>query len=178
MNQIEPEWTEVIEQIGPALYRFFLGSFPSQRASDLVQDTLVRLVQKHQQGDFDPSKGTLKSFAFGIAKFIKLESLRKKSEFELVENESDLDTQTVDTPGPDDQVAQLRWAINQLKPIEQELILEMIDAESNFETISQKFQMPVGTVKSHIHRAKENLRGILLTRPQPENSIGGNREKK
>lgn len=179
MNQIEPQWTEVVEQLGPALYRYFLGSFPTQQSSDLVQETLVRLVQKHQQGDFDSNKGNLKNLAFGIAKFIKLESLRKKSEFELVENESDLDIQTVETPAPDDQIAQLRWAIKQLKQIEQELILEMIDAESSFETISLKFQMPVGTIKSHIHRAKENLREILQTgSPQKQLSQGGNREKK
>ncbi len=177
MNQIEPEWTEIVEKVGPALYRYFLGSFPRQQASDLVQETLLRLVQKYQQGDFDASKGNIKSFAFGIAKFIKLESLRKKSEFDLVENEADLDIHLAESSEPDDQAVQLRWAIKQLKPIEQELILEMIDEGSTFETISQKFQMPLGTVKSHIHRARENLRSLLLGKASAEQT-GGKREKK
>jgi len=38
MNEIEPEWTIIVNNIGPELYRFFLGLFTSQTASDLVQE--------------------------------------------------------------------------------------------------------------------------------------------
>ncbi|MDZ4662060.1 MAG: RNA polymerase sigma factor [Pseudomonadota bacterium] len=161
MGEIEPGWTIVVEDVGPDLYRFFLGSFPAHAAADLVQETLIRLVQKHRDGEFDSSKGAIKNYAFGIAKFVRLEALKKKSNFDLVEDETQLDVPSVDNTNHADLVAHLRWAISQLKPIEQELILQMIDEESSFETIAEKFNMPVGTVKSHIHRAKEKLRQIM-----------------
>lgn len=157
----EPEWTAIIEDIGPDLYRFFLGTFIAPTASDLVQETLIRLVQKYREGYFDLSKGSLKNYAFGIAKFIRLESLKKKTNYELVDDESQLDISTLVAPDRTDPVAHLRWAIHQLKPIEQELILQMLDTEATFETMAQEFNIPLGTVKSHIHRAKEKLRQLL-----------------
>jgi len=165
MSEIEPEWTIIVEDIGPDLYRFFLGSFASHAVSDLVQETLIRLVQKHRDGNFDSSRGAIKNYAFGIAKFVRLEALKKKSSFVLVEDESKLDVPAQDHSGQKDQVAHLRWAISQLKPIEQELILMMIDEEASFETIAEQFGIPVGTVKSHIHRAKEKLRQIMEVHP-------------
>jgi RNA polymerase sigma-70 factor (ECF subfamily) len=161
MSETEPEWTAIVEDIGPDLYRFFLGSFISHTASDLVQETLIRLVQKHRDGDFDSSKGAIKNYAFGIAKFVRLEALKKKSGFDLVDDDSTLDVPVIESADPTHQVAHLRWAISQLKPVEQELISLMIDEEASFETIAEQFGMPVGTVKSHIHRAKEKLRQIM-----------------
>ena len=161
MGEIESEWITIVEGVGPDLYKFFLGSFASHIASDLVQETLIRLVQKYRDGSFDPSRGAVKNYAFGIAKFIRLEALKKKGSLELVDDESQLDVPAVDHSSQTDQVAHLRWAISQLKSIEQELILQMIDEESSFETIAEQFNMPIGTVKSHIHRAKEKLRQIM-----------------
>ncbi len=161
MNEIEPEWTMIVEDIGPSLYRFFLASFSSATSADLVQETLIRLIQKFREGEFDSEKGKIKNYAFGIARFVRLENLKKKSDFDLVDNDSQLDTQSLNNADRSHPVTHLRWAIGQLKPIEQELILQMIDQESTFEKIAKNFNMPVGTVKSHIHRAKEKLRQIM-----------------
>ncbi len=161
MSELESNWTEIVKDVGPDLYRFFLASFTADKASDLVQETLIRLVQKQRNKEFDSEKGSLKNFAFGIAKYLRLESLKKKSDFQLVESDSDLDIPVAAANDRSDPVAHLRWAIGQLKPIEQELILQMIDEEATFEKIAIDFKMPVGTVKSHIHRAKEKLRRIM-----------------
>ncbi len=161
MNELESKWTEIVEDVGPDLYRFFMASFTAEKASDLVQETLIRLVQKQRNKEFDSEKGSLKNFAFGIAKYVRLESLKKKLDFQLVENDSDLDIPTSILIDRSDPITHLRWAIGQLKPIEQDLILQMIDEEATFEKIAIDFKMPVGTVKSHIHRAKEKLRQIM-----------------
>jgi RNA polymerase sigma-70 factor (ECF subfamily) len=161
MNYLEPDWQQIVRDTGPRLFRYFSGTFPAVVASDLVQETLIRLVQKQRSGEFDPQKGNLNTYAFGIARFVRLETLKDSSAFELVDDEKKLDTPTHHSANLADQVSHLRWAIKQLKPIEQEILLLMIDADSQLEEIANALSLPLGTVKSHIHRAKEQLRKIM-----------------
>jgi RNA polymerase sigma-70 factor (ECF subfamily) len=157
-----PEWPKIIDEIGPALYRFFLGSFSSAQASDLVQETLIRLVNKQRGGLYIPEIGSMKAYAFGIARFVRLEALKDDPGYDLVEDEKSLDVQSTPALDASDPVAHLRWAIRQLKPSEQEIILMMIDNELQLAEISAVLDIPLGTVKSHVHRAKENLKQIML----------------
>lgn len=162
MGNAELDWHSIVQDVGPSLFRYFSGSFPAQVASDLVQETLIRLVQKQQNGEFDPNRGMIKSYAFGIARYIRFEALKKRSGFDLVDDESLLDNVTAEQEvDRTDRVALLRWAIKKLKPIEQELILLMIDADSSLDQAARHLNIPIGTAKSHVHRAKEKLRQIM-----------------
>jgi RNA polymerase sigma-70 factor, ECF subfamily len=161
MVKSESDWQQIVTELGPSLYRYFCGIHSAPTASDLVQETLIRLVQKFRNDEFDPSKGTLRAYAFGIARFVRLESLKDKTHFDLVDNESSLDIAAAEKINSTDAVTHLRWAITQLKPIEQELILSMIDNDLSLDSLASDFKIPVGTVKSHIHRAKEKLREIM-----------------
>ncbi len=87
--------------------------------------------------------------------------------FDLVDDDSALDILAEHQPDITDQVSHLRWAIARLKPIEQEIILLMIDEDSSLAQIAVILNMPVGTVKSHVHRAKENLRQIMEVKNEP-----------
>lgn len=157
---LEPEWNQIVTELGPSLYRYFSGTFPGSIAADLVQETLIRLVQKHRDGHFDSRKGELKAFAYGIARFVRLEAIKAQPPFDYVEDNSQLDVMDQSNSQRDD-VAHLRWAINQLKPVEQEVILMLIDSDISLEEISKQLQMPLNTVKSHVHRAKEKLKEIM-----------------
>lgn len=159
MNQAEADWHQIVNDIGPCLYRYFCATFPSALASDLVQESLIRLVQKHRAGDFIPTKGTLKSYAFGIARYVRLEAQKSRPGFEPLDDDSEPGVPPAQDDGDD--VAHLRWAIGKLKPIEQEIILLMIDSDSSLTEIAAALDLPMGTVKSHIHRAKESLRHIM-----------------
>lgn len=160
MSASEPDWHKVVNEISPSLFRYFAGSFPAPLAADLVQETLIRLVQKNRSGEFNPTRGPLKAYAFGIARFVRLETLKDKSALEFAD-EKILSEVTAEVSDHSDQVGHLRWAISQLKPIEQDIILLMIDSELQLELIAETLEIPLGTVKSHIYRAKEKLRQIM-----------------
>ena len=66
-------WDKVVRDLSPGLYRFFNLKTDAVHASDLVQETLLRLYRKVAEGGFDPSLGKLNSFAYGIAFKVQLE---------------------------------------------------------------------------------------------------------
>jgi RNA polymerase sigma factor (sigma-70 family) len=165
MTYNEPDWDQIVEDVGPRLYRYFSASFSAATASDAVQETLIRLVQKTRQGEYKPAQGPLFAYAFGIAHWVRMEFL-KKSSLTLVDDEMVFDqipaTGFVDSGNEgQNRLQHLRWAISQLKSAEQEIILLSIDSEMDLATIAVTLGVPLGTVKSHIHRAKENLKKIM-----------------
>lgn len=152
-----------IEEVGPHLYRYFCTIFPFHVADDLVQETLIRLLGKIRDKRFDPRKGNLRMYAFGIAHFVRLEFLRSSSQhFEPLEDETHSSS-----PLQDEQldqfrrIEQLQKAIRTLSEAQQQVIGLYINNELSYEEISAALNIPVGTIKSHVSRAKEALALIL-----------------
>lgn len=153
-------WDGLIDVLGPKLYRYFCARFEDTLADDLTQETLVRLVTKFNSGDFDNSKGTMEMFAFGIARFVRLEELKRKTPVLMDKSEQDniVDQANLfESTHDKSELFLLRKGIAHLLEPEQEIILLMIDQEWTLNQISQHMQMPLGTVKSHVHRAKKNI---------------------
>lgn len=145
--------SDALSDLGPPLYRYFCGSFPALQAADLTQDCLLRLLEKCRQGKFDPSRGTLRMYAFGIAHFIRLEHRKEPAWEELVDNQ-----------GKDPDLVErlaLRRAIARLPEAERAVVLLLVDKDLSLAEIGEILALPLNTVKSHVHRAKRNLREIL-----------------
>jgi RNA polymerase sigma-70 factor (ECF subfamily) len=160
------DWNSVAEDLGPRLYRFFLARSPSQHhAADLVQDSLLRLFERTTAGHYDPSKGSLTTYAFGIALNIQKETSRKNQKWQFEELGEEHHPRT--SPDPVDALA-LRKAIAQLEGKEQEVIQLLIDQDLHMDEIASIVQLPINTVKSHVLRAKKKLREILNKEPHHE----------
>jgi len=171
---LDVDWNAFVEVKGPKLYQYFASRFEHQTADDLVQEVLIRLVRKVQSGEFDPGKGNLMSFAYGISSFVAREQFKRKSntrEILRLNAESPADTPE-DRPRPDEILQQseqaflLRKAISELPDIEQEIIMLVLDKDISLQEVAEISAMPLNTVKSHIHRAKQRLREKLLSKPQ------------
>ena len=165
---MDVDWEILIADLGPRLFRYFRATCSSEEASDLTQECLLRLVRKHQSGQFDPRRGNLAMYAFGIAHFVRLEARKLKVAHEIREEAT-----THSDPGnhPDtleqkQRHAKLRAALVQLPDIQCEILSLMIDEELTLVEIGKLLQLASGTVKSHVHRAKENLRQILTQEDQ------------
>ncbi len=55
-------------------------------------------------------------------------------------------------------------ALTKLEPVQMQIISLMIDEEMTLVDIGVVLGIPTGTVKSHVHRAKEHLRKILVAK--------------
>lgn len=155
-------WNTTIDELHPRLFRYFLGSFDRDRSHDLVQEVFLRLVNKEREGRIDQQKGNTASFAFGIAHNLRKEAFRSHRAGILDIDKMEIaESSTTREFDREEKMSQLREAIQKLKEQERQIILLMIDQELSLLEISDIVGMPVGTIGSHIHRAKEKLKSIL-----------------
>jgi RNA polymerase sigma-70 factor (ECF subfamily) len=159
-------WNRAVEEISPKLYRYFSASFRPEMASDLVQEVFIRLVKKYDDGGFDPKRGSLLVFAYGIARNVRLEAWKAVTPEDSYADPKDFDFRRVvsshEPSAEEMRLAQLRSAIMSLSEIQRQIILLHLDDELTLSQISEILAVPLNTVKSHIHRAKELLKEILV----------------
>lgn len=166
------DWDEVLEDLGPALLRYFLAAgFARAAASDGVQETLLRLVRLAKEGEYDPERGSPRMLAFGIARLVKHEFYRKTGEHDLYGDPKEYversgsasafggETVSVDAVYAErESASRLREVIATLEYPVREIFLLLVDEELKLEEIAGILSIPVGTVKSHVHRGKEKIK--------------------
>ncbi len=161
------DWNGIVERLGPRLYNYFIRRGFLKDSADLTQDVFSRLYQKIMDGAFDEAKGSLDAFAFGIARFVALEN-HQNSRIYLMGDDFNWD----DVADTSDAGLESTYELNQaielflkeiksLNPVQQEVLTLYMDDELKLEDIAQLMKLPVGTVKSHLFRAKEKLKDLL-----------------
>jgi RNA polymerase sigma factor (sigma-70 family) len=102
-------------------------------------------------------------YTYGIASFVRLENKRApQAQEDEFEDFAAVDLKRVDEELRDQQeLRQLRMAIQSLSEVQQQVIGLYLDEDLNFAQIGQLLEMPDATVRSHIHRAKQELKKIL-----------------
>ncbi len=147
---------ELIKSLGAPLYRFFLARFSTTASEDLVQEVFTRLVIS-LRNHYDPTKGTPEALAWGIALNIQKESFRTNRRLPEFRPESPEQTAPAEKAI---EFQALRQAVSKLAPSEA-TVMQLVLADLGITEIAQHLGVPDGTVKSHIHRAKQNLRLLL-----------------
>lgn len=157
-------WERVVDEIGPRLYRYFKYKGANDLAGDLTQETFIRLMATSHK--FDSSQGPIIAFALGIAQNIWRESCRKTM---IMDNVDDLniaselisDTNLHEQLEKLEQSEKLKVIVGRLSRVQQDVLYFYFDEEITTREIANILNLPEGTVKSHLHRAKETIRMIL-----------------
>lgn len=141
---------------GP-VYRFawhMSGNVPV--AEEVMQETFLALMEK--QSGFDPAKGTLGSYLFGITRNILYKYMKRESATES----SDLDEHDIASVGPDpwaalsqrELVETVRSAVVSL-PVPYREAVALCDLEElSYEQASAILDCPIGTVRSRLSRGR------------------------
>ncbi len=166
------EWDKEVEELGTRLYRYFAFRFSDQEASDLTQDTLIRLVEKVGAGIFQSNRGTLRMYAYGIAHFVAMEHRKVVARLPVCEEKEPQHPEDNNISDVLD-IKRMRRSILKLSESEQQILNLMIDEDLSLVEIAQILSIPTGTVKSHVHRAKEKLFEILSFVRSNENERTG-----
>ena len=181
----EEAFTLLYRRINPAIYRFALHmSGRPETAEDVTQEVFMSLIRDPKR--FDPRKGSLTNFLFGVAR----NQLRKRWERdrrlvglpdgseELADFESATGTenngngtsraalaagngtgrpQSVDPFTAWETTARVREAISTLPENYREAVVLCELEEMSYEEAAAALDCPVGTVRSRLHRAKALL---------------------
>lgn len=129
-------------------------------ADDITQDCFLELIQRSIQQSlrFDPSRGSLRNYLFGIARHLALRRWRRDERFVAMDDEETL-------PLPEslslDAAIAVAEAIQSLPPRQREVVV-LIEYEGlTLEEAAAVTQIDIGAVKSRLHRAREKLRQRL-----------------
>jgi RNA polymerase sigma-70 factor, ECF subfamily len=182
----EDAFTVLYRRRHPAIYRFALHmSGNAALAEDVTQEVFMALIR--EPGRFDPTRGSLGAFLFGIAR----NHLKKRWEQErrLVPTAHDSDelddfvtslpssngsgaaqASAVDDLDSLDTIGRVRRAISTLPENYREVVVLCELEEMSYEEAAAALNCPVGTVRSRLHRA----RTILLEKlrePRPARRV-------
>ncbi|MEO8482764.1 MAG: RNA polymerase sigma factor [Acidobacteriota bacterium] len=171
-HALHDEWLVVRCQLGerdafdpliarwhPALSRYAsrVGG-DGDRTGDIVQDIWLRVL-RGLPGLRDPSK--FRPWLFGIARRVLMDRLRLRYSEPRFE---DVDTSLLPEPVVDDRhedLSAMETGLATLPPIEREVLDLFYLQELSLLEIADVTAVPVGTVKSRLHRARHLLRRQL-----------------
>ncbi len=134
-------------------------------ADELAQETFLRLLR--YAGHYDPAY-PMRSWLLTIARRLSINHHKHNRRQILSEDLSHLNDPDGDpAPGAADrderqhQSRRLAQALNQLTEPQRTAILLFHQQEQPIEAVARTMELPAGTVKSHLHRARQRLRTLL-----------------
>ncbi len=136
-------------------------------AKDLTQDIFLKVYRKGHT--IDPDKN-FKSWLFTVATNTVYDWFRRQRHEPINVDDLEEITELAETNPiePTYKYAEGRelaehvdWALTQLKPVSRTVILLYYREELSYEEIATALEIPINTVKTHLHRSKQKLKELL-----------------
>jgi RNA polymerase sigma-70 factor (ECF subfamily) len=165
----ENAFAEIYRRKQPALFRFAVHmSGSSTLAEDAMQEVFLALIEC--ASTFDPERGSLSAFLFGIARKQILRLLEKRSYRAQREAEEFLKLQDIPVSSSDPlhdvlrgkTIGMVRAAILTLPSKYREVVVLCDLHEFSYEETAGLIHVRVGTVRSRLHRARQLLMRKLV----------------
>ncbi len=151
---------------GGLVYRFTLQmSRDAGVAEEITQEVFLALLT--QMGRFDADRGALSTWLCGIARRQLWKHLQRSKAPGIPFD----DEGAAELPSPHDGPAELlerqetveavRAGLEELPPLLREVVILCSFEEMSYQQAALVLSVPVGTVRSRLHRAKAQLAGLL-----------------
>jgi RNA polymerase sigma-70 factor (ECF subfamily) len=163
-NGDEQAFTALYRRRQGAIYRFALHmSGSSAAAEDIVQEVFLALLR--EECGFDPKRGTLSGYLFGIARKLVLRNLERGRSNVPLEAETDeaapRELAVIDDPlaglTRHEAIEALRRAVQALPRRYREVVVLCDLEELDYADAAVVLGCPIGTVRSRMHRARALL---------------------
>jgi RNA polymerase sigma-70 factor, ECF subfamily len=165
-------FAEIYDRHQACIYRYALRMTDSDAmAGDITHDVFIALARDGKQ--FDPERGSLAAYLYGIARHRILKVLKKERSFVSLgvdEDETILDENLISKSNPFVEFSRsqtidiVRQAVMALPAHYREVVLLCNLHELNYEQAADVIGCAIGTVRSRLHRARhlllEKLQGL------------------
>lgn len=168
IRQGDPQaFDELYERHGREVFRFAYGMCGARvAAEDCTQEVFLSVWQDN--GGYRSGAGSVRAWLLGIARHKMIDRFRRQSRVQLGLDATALaDTApTVDQhTGQRQRVARVRSAILALPVRYREVVVLCELEEMSYAEAAELIGCPVGTVRSRLHRAREQLARKLRSEP-------------
>src|SRR5688572_27177210 len=126
-------------------------------AEDITQDVFIAVLRSPDR--FDPARGTQRAFLLGIARNLVLKHWRAEHRLEPLDD--DVEIAAPFDLGHGDVSEMVGRAVGALGALQREVVILAEYEGLTLAEIARAVDADVGTVKSRLHRARENLRRLL-----------------
>jgi RNA polymerase sigma-70 factor (ECF subfamily) len=162
----EPAFVELYRRRHHDVYRFVFAIAKSRSvAQDVTQEVFLNVLENARR--FDETKGSVRAWLFGCARYVTLDRLRLERRWT---DEMPPDGATPDGDErltTDERVERLHASIARL-PIEYREALVLCELqELTYAETAAALECPVGTVRSRLHRARMLLAAMLNEGERP-----------
>ena len=155
----------LVERFEGPLYRFFFCEHRNHHtAQDQTAETFVELVRS--LGSMRGNCTQLRAYVFATARHVQLRRFRRRDNrtAPLADacDVSDAGPSPLDTLSSREELDRVLQAIGDLeRPMRNVLLLRFVEGCS-IDKVAEALDLPIGTVKSHIHRSRERLKQIFV----------------
>jgi RNA polymerase sigma-70 factor (ECF subfamily) len=153
------------------LYRRYSGSVYAlllhilgirEEAEEILQDTFVKLHREAHR--YQPERGSVATFLFVIARTLAFSRLRARQARPQKDEAWDVHDPTQELglweEAPEERIL-IRLALQRLPQDERELLEAAFYRGYSHSELAKRFGLPLGTVKTKLRRALQQLRGFL-----------------
>lgn len=161
-EQDKSAFAELFRHFAPRVKAFLMksGSSPAQ-AEECTQEVMATLWQKAHL--FDPSRASVATWVYTIARNKRIDMLRKerRPEPEDLPWGPEAEPDQADVLTLQQETAHLRTAMKELPDAQRELIEKAYFGDLSHREIATQTGLPLGTIKSRIRLALERLRHAM-----------------
>ena len=157
----------IFEKFLPEIEKYYLSlGLDKPTSEDLSQDVFLKMVENYSE--LQESKKNIRSLMYEVARnirndhFRKLYKIPKLQSLESVENILDDQSRVDITVLKNTEVEEVQNKIQQLAPMKQKILELKYKHEFSYEEIAEIMNIELGTVKSQIFRAKEELKNLFI----------------
>jgi RNA polymerase sigma-70 factor (ECF subfamily) len=156
-------FAELVERWHAPLHQYLRRMTSFDDAADLIQDVWLRVLRA-MPGLRDPAR--LRAWLFGIARRTVMDRLRRRY---AGPTEVPVDEAELPAPAADEGIEDLldvHAALDRMPLLEREALTLFYLRALSLEQIAELLDIPTGTVKSRLYRARQVLRHQLIAREQ------------
>ena len=157
----------IFEKFLPEIEKYYLSlGLDKPTSEDLSQDVFLKMVENYSE--LQESKKNIRSLMYEVARNIRNDHFRelykipKLQSLESVENILDDQSRVDITVIKNTEVEEVQNKILQLAPMKQKILELKYKHEFSYEEIAEIMNIELGTVKSQIFRAKEELKNLFI----------------
>ncbi len=132
-------------------------------AEELTFETFIKFFKTIKLYD---SSRPLLTYLFTIAHNLVIDFFRKnKIEYEYLDEHYATGQDYIEKYEKEKRLKAIERALSQLAPLDREIIILFHKEERSYQEISEILKLPVSTIKTRLHRARERLRKFMKAKP-------------